>query len=981
MKPARRTLRYALFTLLAAALLAALLLTSPVQTLFARAFLAKDPDLQYFIESLSAGFGRVELTDLRLRKNNIVLKLPSVRAQLPVYPAAARRQLRIETLVAKGWTLDLANRADLLALPSAMDRPIPVGNGAPLPEAVALRSAADVLAVLLARRELPLEVSIAALEFEGDIILPGGPGAEPIRLHVKLTGNDLLVGSGGRLVCEASTEVHEPRALIESAQARGSFAVGLDTARSFRVQSAEFDATFRCRHVGPDRLFTLRGAVATAASGPSLTLALNRGARHLASLQLNAADGGAMSGNWAADLIPADVPAHNRPRELPEFSASGSGTFQVAPDLTQLHATGALHAEVGDWKLPALGSTQVGQFAVDAQFSGVRDRSGMRVDALTAKLAGPGVQLSARALQPFGLAVDAELGVFPTEAGADWLALTLHTLALDRLPPPPAQLVLRPASVAGTFTLRTTAAGHELRTLAPLVGRDVTVTRAGYECFRGVDFSIAVSARSGPSGWGVQLDPINVTQAGTTLVSGTLGLQPSTLTASWRADLATIAPPLHQPAVERLGLFAGKLTATRGATARLDGEFSLQTSAPDRTITASVQLESYAAGAVDLRAPIEIVSGGARTDLVLEGGIRPQRDGSLNRQFNLGGRDVVLDDLGAVAVAALALRDLLTLPGDVSDRPPWRDWDGRVALRFEQVHASGTVLKAAHATLLVTGNTVRLEDGEAQLASGQSGRLNGSLVFTPGSAQPYDLAATATVEVVNAARFFPAPHADAEPLVEGCFALTDTLSCSAANLAELPHRLRGRLQLVGGTGVVRLLKTNLGGTTPDKAKPVSDALVTGTSAVVSLFGVKGDSIDSGQKSVGRGAAATRSFNYELGAITYERGKISAVHEPDGAIRVESIELTAPDLRLTGAGEIAAAPGTTSFVQQPFRAALRLAARGRVGEFLATSGLGEATADKEGFRFVAAPLELGGTLAQIDTSRWREVLVAALKRSK
>ncbi|HLP01672.1 MAG TPA: hypothetical protein VK163_06575, partial [Opitutaceae bacterium] len=198
MKRYRNTLRYALFALLAVALLAATLLTAPVQTLFARAFLAEDPDLQYYLDSLSARFGRVELTDLRLRKNNIVLKLPSVHAQLPVYAAARRRQLRLESLVAKGWTLDLANRPDLFTLPLAAQLTVHA-NAAALPEAVALRTVANLVDALLASRELPYEFSIAALELEGDVILPGGSDAEPIRLHVKIAGGDIRAGSVGRL--------------------------------------------------------------------------------------------------------------------------------------------------------------------------------------------------------------------------------------------------------------------------------------------------------------------------------------------------------------------------------------------------------------------------------------------------------------------------------------------------------------------------------------------------------------------------------------------------------------------------------------------------------------------------------------------------------------------------------------------------------------------------------------------------------------
>ncbi|HLP06768.1 MAG TPA: hypothetical protein VK178_01280 [Opitutaceae bacterium] len=981
MRRQRQTLRYALFATLAVALLAAALLTSPVQTLIARAFLAEDPDLQYYLDSLSARFGHVELADLRLRKNKIVLKVPSVRAQLPVYAAARRHQLHLESFIAKGWTLDLANRADLLALPFAA-KPSAGANTAPLPEAVVLRSAADLVTALFARRELPYEFSIAALELEGDVILPTGPDAEPIRLHVRISGGDIRSGSVGRMAFEATTEVDDARALIESARIRGQFAVALDTARSLRVQGLEFDAALICRNVGPDRTFNLRGAATPSPTGPSLALALDRGARQLASLKLRPSSDGTLRGDWTADLRSTDMPARSRPREIPDLSAAGAGTFAIASDLAQLRVAGSVHTEAGSCQLPSFGPAQLGQFAADAQFTGTRSHSGLRVEQLAIALAGPGASLSARALQPFALTAGADrFAVAPADPDADWLELSITSLALERLPPLPAELALRSSTVAGKLAFRTTAAGYECRTTVPLVARGVTVTRAGTEFLRGVDLSTGVAARFASGAWSVQYAPISVTRADVPLASGTLSLQPAGLTASWRADLTALLPRPLTLAQEQLRTFTGKLTTSRGAATQLDGEFSLQSHTPAQALTATVHLESYAPGVLDFRAPIEINSGSGHSELVIEGGTRRQRDGAITRQFALGGRNVVLDHLKSAGASALALRDLLEPAGDTTNRALWAGSDARVQLHFEQLHSGETLLKGARGTLVFVGDTVRLEDGVAQLPSGQPGKLSGSVVFTPGAALPYNLAAVASVDVVNAARFFPAPSTDSEPLVEGCFALTDAISGSAADLSELPHRLRGRLQLTGGTGVVRLLKTNIGGATLEKSKPVSDAVVTGTSAVASLFGVKGDSIDSGQKSVGKAAAATRSFNYELSAITYERGTIGAVHEPDGSIRIESIELSAPDLRLTGSGELAAAPDANSFVQQPLRASLRLGARGRLGEYLAASGLGDTNSDVDGFRLVSAPIELGGTLAQVDTSRWREVLVAALKRSK
>lgn len=988
MKKLRRAFLYLGFALLALALLAATLLTSPVQTLLARSYLSEQADLQFFLDSVSAGFGEVEVTDLQLRKNSIILKIPSLHAQLPIYPAARKREVHIRNLVAKGWTLDLTNCPP----PLLRSRAAATEANAQrlLPEAIAILGAKEFFDAALQRWELPFALSLEALDLEGDIIVPAGAEAEPIRIHVKLTGGKIAPDQSGRIEFEATTEVNDPRALVESVSTRGSFTLSLPTPRAVSADRLGLEAVFLCRDIGHERTFSVSLATKQTAAGSALDFTLGRGARRVAEFQIEPAAGRSLAGTWKADLRDADLLVTQRQSHFPEFTATGEGRFELAPDCTRLSATGSLKAEIGRLEVPLLRATKLDHFDVDARFALSRARESIRIEDLQAALAGPGLRLSARSLQSFGFSFGAEEMV-PTSSNpaADWLELVVHSLALEHLPALPAGLAMQPGTIAGKLGVRPSTAGLEIHSVEPLAVEHVTLSRTGTELVRDVDLSASIIASLGSGTWKLQVTPLVMAQRSQQLASCSITAQsaaprrPATLKASWTADLEKLSPLLHLPVSERFRAktISGDFTASLGATTVVDGTASLVGLVPDSAITIGGHVESYGAGSANFRFPLEVTTGTDRTDLTIEGATRRQADGSTSHLLNAGGRNVFLDHLALVGAPFAAFSSGLQSapPAAPAAKPIWDKCLGRVRLAFDQLHAGGAPLKRVNGTLVIDDNSVRLEDGVATLPSGQPGKLAGSLVFEAGKPQPYRLSAVASTDVINAARFFPAPNPEAEPLVEGCFAFTDTISGAAANIAELPQQLSGRIQLVGGTGIIRLLKTSTSDATADKSKPVADALVTGTSAFASLFGVKRNSIESGQKSVGKAAAGIRNLNYELAALTYEKASITAVHEPDGKIRLEDITVTARDLRLTGSGYLDAAD--LPFVQQPLHVSLQLAAHGRIDEFLAASGLGEATTDNEGFRKLTPAIELEGTLKQVDTSRWHDVLVGALRRAQ
>ena len=86
-------------------------------------------------------------------------------------------------------------------------------------------------------------------------------------------------------------------------------------------------------------------------------------------------------------------------------------------------------------------------------------------------------------------------------------------------------------------------------------------------------------------------------------------------------------------------------------------------------------------------------------------------------------------------------------------------------------------------------------------------------------------------------------------------------------------------------------------------------------------------------------------------------------------------MSAPNERLTGSGQITYVKGLP-LSAQPIGLELRFGARGSIAELLATAGLLSSEKDEQGYIMLREPIHFGGTLEQIDSSQWHDLLVKA-----
>ena len=236
MKFLRLLLNCLVLALALVAVLVALAFAPAVQTWVAQAMLARQPALQGSLGSLSARFGRLDVSELQLKTDGAVLTMPSLEAELPLTTALWDRKLPLRRVVAKGWTLDLRQ----ISPPNGAAEPAgstPVAEGgpaAPAPvEAVSAQDVARIFRGTLSRLALPCDVSLDGADLEGDVVVAAPVGSAPARLHVIIKGGGMAAGRDGDFAVDASTEVLDSELSVVTIAGHGHLIVAMKSPRTF----------------------------------------------------------------------------------------------------------------------------------------------------------------------------------------------------------------------------------------------------------------------------------------------------------------------------------------------------------------------------------------------------------------------------------------------------------------------------------------------------------------------------------------------------------------------------------------------------------------------------------------------------------------------------------------------------------------------------------------------------------------------------
>jgi hypothetical protein len=952
-----------------------------VQTWVAQRALSDRAGLHGSLESLSAGFGELDVEGLHLESDGVVLTLPSLQAKLPITDAALRRKLGVRSLVAKGWTLELSHghkAADSLA--KSVDA---------APGTVSAQELARVFAGILGGWELPFDGSLDGVELEGDVMFSAPAGGTPLQFHVTVTGGGLSVGREGAFEFDAAV------AGLGGLSAHGQLAVSMEHPRV--VNRIGVKATFSGRRLTYQDL-TLSAVVSKAlgAAEETYTVDLGRGGRRILGVAGRfGAAARVLAGTWNVDLRDSDLAPLVPDLPLPTLSATGSGSFESDTAFERAHVLGSVVANAGRLSVLAAPLEGLGAVTLESRFDVTRSGRSIRFDSLRLALAGARPAAVIESRQPFDFDLDArDLKV--AAPGAEWLGVSILGLPLRWLSGLTGGRKITGGDAAGEFSIRADDGVFSLRPKAPLTAPGVSVQSEDRTLARGVDVSLLVDGEYGPKGWHVHWAPLALDSAGRRLatIEGSASQlagagQPIAVAGKWRVDPGATASVQALPALGWMtgGSASGDFSASLGAARKLDATMLMADHAKGTTVTASVHATLSADGSLEFAAPIKIETGTSVSELSAEGSWVGDTSGNWI-DAKLTSESVSIEHLRLLAAPLVAAGGAPSLPG-LGDGPPapsgardtvpfWGDWTGHVSVSFDRLRTADRELNHVGGVFDIDRGSIHMDGGRGGFEGRLLTNVRGSVSFAPAAAFPYSVEAAAALDDVNAAPLFAAPKPGEDPLIEGRFSIQSKLAGNGINLDDLIARSHVEFRLSSTSGIIRLLKANVAVSIPEVSSPVSDTIGSVGYVVGSVLGVKKEDMSAGKSSVSKTGDAVLNFTYQISEIGFDKFAVTATRGSDGTVRLVDIEIAAPDEHLKGTGEIAYRKGVPLF-KLPLSVKLQLSVHGSPAELLRDTGMLSSEKDAQGFPVLSEPVRFGGTLEHIDTSQWEATLDKAANR--
>ena len=984
-KSVRRLLIAGVVLVVVVLLVGVLALNSGVQTWAARKALAGQPGLKGTLGEVAIGFQSVVLNNLELEQAGAVITLPSLTAELSVVDACLNQKISLRRLVAKGWTLDLT----AYKFPDTAVKPSPAVASVSASAEVAVR----VFQGVFAQAALPFDLTVDGVELEGDVRLPPAPGMTAGRAHVVLKGGGLSSGREGTFVFDLAVELKGDEVPVNALKISGRFIAAMDTPRTFARLATQVEAAATGAQFPNGVKLAADLAAARASTGESYAISLSDGARLLAGLKAELPLGSRhLSGTWKLDLRDTDLSPFALGRSLPLFTLAGAGGLDVETTTSEVQATGTLVASADKLGVVQAELASLGPVKLTAEFDVARRGDSLRVERLRAAFAGVQPVASVQSLQPFEFNPQSgELKV--ADPTSDLLGLALHSLPLAWVQPFLKDVAFSGTDLRGELVAKARGGGFSLRSKSPLTVAGVSLAQVGKPIFNGVDMSLTAAFDYTPQGWQAEVSPLTATSgsAGVLTLEGKVGQlrgegQPIKSTGRFSINLSEA---LRQPAL------AGKITLTAGtaagdfivslaANSEIQANVALTNLASDAetsqqklpSLSAGLRVDISADRVLSLRVPLIIERDGRKSDLTLAGTATPEKSSLVVDARVTSGRFVIDDAQVLSALLTVtpppATVGAVTLPR--ASAPPWAGISGQVQLALKQVVYSDTFQVSDLAGIVsLEAGSAKLVNFRAGLGDGAEAEVSGALTFDAKSVTPYALAANLALHEFNPGSLLRAFSSGQPATVEGKFAVASQLVGRGASLGDLAASTRGDFQLASKGGVFRGMPMSYSA----KVEPAGK-IAAGAAAIGSILGSvtgKKDIADIANK-----AQAVAEISKTLTAIPYDQLNLVFTRDEAMNTTLKDFSLIAPELRLSGGGQIMAQPGT-GLLEQSLTMEFRLRARGRTADLLKYLGKLDVTTDELGYAPCTLPLNVTGTLARPDTTELNQAMAAlALEKS-
>ncbi|MEO6245574.1 MAG: hypothetical protein ABIQ12_09065 [Opitutaceae bacterium] len=952
--------------LLVMVVLLAVALTPAFQTWAVRRWLAARPNVRFQVGEVAAGWSRVEAKNLRYEQGGAVLTVPAVEMALPVIAAGFYHRFDVSRCIARGWTLDLGKAESGAGFGPGVSH-----AGTTLPA----QAAVEAIAGLFARLDLPGDLSMDGLEWEGEVILPESRG----RVNVVVRGGGLRVGGEGKFHIVASAALRG--AEFESVTASGRLTVAMNTPRSFRRVGLALDAVMRGAALSDPVVLHAEARADRQPTGESYMITVSRDEREILGLVANLPRRGEkLSGTWRIDLRDGDMAPFFLLKKGPAFSVRGSGAAEIEADFTNFAITGSLAGNGERLEAWRAELAPLDGMKLAAEFDLTGHGSTIAVRQFAATLAGDRPVASLRALQPFEWrpAVSEIAAVEPQRElfHVGLLAVPVAWIGMFARP----VVTLNGSPIRGELLALPRNGGLALRSVSPLVIDDLRVSRAGQGWIERVSLTLNAAYDYTPHGWQIEIADLKLKTGDALLLSGegragqlTGERQPIKTTGRVLASMAAwsaqpgFAGELALTGGEAVIGFTASVGATTGIEATVAGKGLVAMRENEAvklpSLSATLRADVEADGRVVFQAPIALEREGRKSDVEASGTFGPERDGVRALAVEIAGANVVWAD-------ATAFQAVLGEGSGVKDarRAPWAGWRGSAGVRFDRLIVADSLgLVQVSGKFRLEPDALKLEGWEAALASGGSAKLEGALNYRAGVAQPFVAQAEVEVREFDSAPLLRTLNRGELKLLEGKFDVGLNLSAVAARCDLLAEAAKGEVRLTSRGGVFHGFPVTAG--TPSES---TGRLASIIASAGSVFGSWTSKKETGE--VASRAEAVAELARSWYPIPFDQLSVVVTRDATGRTSVKEFTLIAPELRLTGSGFIRRDPGR-AWVDDSLTMDYRLRARGRQAELLKFLGVLENHADDLGYAGCTMPLRVTGSLAAPDPMELNTKLAA------
>jgi hypothetical protein len=270
------------------------------------------------------------------------------------------------------------------------------------------------------------------------------------------------------------------------------------------------------------------------------------------------------------------------------------------------------------------------------------------------------------------------------------------------------------------------------------------------------------------------------------------------------------------------------------------------------------------------------------------------------------------------------------------------------------------VISGVRGTAVITDSKLSLDGLEGKFKENPF-KLAAGVTFAASQPKPYALSGAMNVSNFDVGEILRAANPAEPPALETKLTVNAKLAGNGLNVTDLAKNVYGQFDLSGTKGVTRMLAR----------KGTAGQTVGLASTALSILGAaRGSDTTS---ALGALAGALNEMNFDQLTMKVERGE-------DLNLKVSTLEIISPVMRMTGTGGLSKAPGADDSVQnQPMKFTFQLAAKDQLALVLGKAGVLGQNLDEKGYTLMKQSFTIGGTPAKPDSSQlWKFLGAAAVQ---